>query len=115
MRNIFIALLISVALVCIPLACSDDSNDQYNSGTGTGTGSGTGTGTGTTGMYYIDINKCTGCARCINMFNCPKEAISLKKYEGQDIDKAYIDSSLCNSCGDCINKFKCQFDAIKKK
>ncbi|MBN1234026.1 MAG: 4Fe-4S dicluster domain-containing protein [Candidatus Coatesbacteria bacterium] len=108
MKNIIIYFLISIALISVPFACSSDKSKND-------TGTAKGTGTGTTGMYYIDINKCTGCTRCINMFNCPMGAISLKKYEGHDIDKAYIDSTLCNSCGDCINKFQCQFGAIKKK
>ncbi|MBD0324638.1 MAG: 4Fe-4S binding protein, partial [Aldersonia sp.] len=47
--------------------------------------------------------KCTGCMICARV--CPAQAITGKKKEVHEIDKA-----LCIKCGACIEK--CKFEAI---
>ena len=51
----------------------------------------------------LDLSKCTGCGRCIEV--CPREVLYLED------KKAYIaDKDLCIECGGCANN--CEFGAI---
>ncbi len=45
-------------------------------------------------MYFVDKEKCFGCAICVNA--CPVEAISM--VDG----KAVIDENRCIDCGQCV-------------
>ena len=44
-------------------------------------------------MYQVDIEKCDGCASCVEV--CPSEAI--KVVDG----KAVVDNDECADCGAC--------------
>jgi ferredoxin len=50
----------------------------------------------------IDVQKCTGCGKCVDV--CPLEAISLND------DKAVVDTAACTECGLCVGE--CPTDAI---
>ncbi len=50
----------------------------------------------------VDIEKCTGCKKCV--LSCPFGAIELVE------KKAHIDYDACTICGACANA--CEFDAI---
>jgi NADH:ubiquinone oxidoreductase subunit F (NADH-binding)/(2Fe-2S) ferredoxin/NAD-dependent dihydropyrimidine dehydrogenase PreA subunit len=54
-------------------------------------------------QYSIDVEKCTGCGRCLR--NCPAEAISGSKKEPHSIDL-----EKCTKCGTCLEV--CKFDAV---
>jgi len=54
-------------------------------------------------QYSIDIEKCTGCGRCLR--SCPTEAISGAKKEPH-----VIDLEKCVKCGNCLEV--CKFDAV---
>ena len=56
--------------------------------------------------YSIDVEKCTGCTRCVRV--CPQAAITGEKKEAHTID-----TSKCIKCGSCIEV--CKFDAIVKQ
>lgn len=53
-------------------------------------------------MYKVDIEKCTGCATCVDV--CPSEAISI--VDGH----AVIDADECAECGSCAAE--CPEEAI---
>ena len=53
--------------------------------------------------YSIDVEKCTGCGRCLR--KCPAEAISGAKKEPHVIDR-----EKCIKCGTCLEL--CKFDAV---
>ena len=53
-------------------------------------------------MYQIDIEKCDGCASCVEV--CPSEAIAV--VEG----KAVINQDECADCGACESE--CPTSAI---
>lgn len=53
---------------------------------------------------YIVTNLCRGCVARPCIFNCPKDAITMKD------SKAYIDPDLCISCGKCMDV--CPYHAI---
>ena len=57
-------------------------------------------------QYYIDRDKCTGCARCTR--SCPNDAIS-----GEKKQPHAIDTGKCIKCGSCIEV--CKFGAIAKR
>jgi NAD-dependent dihydropyrimidine dehydrogenase PreA subunit len=44
---------------------------------------------------WIDVQRCTGCAACVEA--CPVGAITLVN------DKAHVDPETCTGCGACIN------------
>lgn len=54
-------------------------------------------------QYSIDVEKCTGCGRCLR--KCPAEAISGAKKEPHVIDR-----EKCIKCGTCLEL--CKFDAV---
>jgi NADH:ubiquinone oxidoreductase subunit F (NADH-binding)/(2Fe-2S) ferredoxin/NAD-dependent dihydropyrimidine dehydrogenase PreA subunit len=54
-------------------------------------------------QYSIDLEKCTGCGRCLR--GCPAEAISGAKKEPHSIDQ-----EKCIKCGSCYDL--CKFDAV---
>jgi len=54
-------------------------------------------------QYTIDVDKCTGCGRCLR--SCPVEAISGAKKETH-----VIDQEKCIKCGTCLEV--CKFDAV---
>lgn len=55
-------------------------------------------------VYRVNLEKCTACTRCYNVFACP--AIQVLE-DG----KAYIDPMLCAGCGDCAQV--CPVQAIE--
>ncbi|MBK5211221.1 MAG: indolepyruvate ferredoxin oxidoreductase subunit alpha [Coriobacteriia bacterium] len=50
----------------------------------------------------VDLDKCTGCKRCIHQIGCPALVLGA--------GKVVIDDSLCNGCGLCLSL--CNFSAI---
>ena len=50
----------------------------------------------------IDLEKCTGCASCVDV--CPVEAITTEN------DKAKVDAESCVDCGTCVEE--CPEEAI---
>jgi NADH:ubiquinone oxidoreductase subunit F (NADH-binding)/(2Fe-2S) ferredoxin/Pyruvate/2-oxoacid:ferredoxin oxidoreductase delta subunit len=54
-------------------------------------------------QYSIDLEKCTGCGRCLR--GCPAEAITGAKKEPHSIDP-----EKCIKCGSCYDL--CKFDAV---
>lgn len=57
--------------------------------------------------YYVDVDLCNACRRCLNRFSCPA------MYEDPDSGKAVIDDTLCNLCGTCVSV--CPQGAIKQE
>jgi len=55
-------------------------------------------------VYKVDLEKCTACTRCYNVFACPAIQVLEDK-------KAYIDPTLCAGCGDCAQV--CPVQAIE--
>jgi len=55
--------------------------------------------------YTIDVERCTGCLRCVKV--CPGEAISGEKKEPH-----VIDASKCEKCGICFEV--CEFEAVQR-
>jgi len=53
-------------------------------------------------IYSVDVDKCTGCKRCIKELGCPATV--------KDHDKVRIDPSLCYGCSICAQV--CPFNAI---
>ena len=51
----------------------------------------------------LDLSKCTGCGRCIEV--CPREVLYLK-----DRKASIADRDLCIECGACANN--CEYGAI---
>ena len=56
----------------------------------------------------IEYSDCSSCLECIDLFNCPEDAIKLD----QRTQIAYIDADLCSGCMDCMNLFTCPDDAF---
>ena len=56
----------------------------------------------------IEYSSCSSCLECIDLFNCPENAIKLD----QRTQTAYIDADLCSGCMDCMNLFTCPDDAF---
>ncbi len=56
--------------------------------------------------YYVDVDLCNGCRRCLNRFSCPA------MYLNQETGQAAIDPALCNYCGSCVHV--CPQGAIKQ-
>ena len=56
----------------------------------------------------IEYSDCSSCLECIDLFNCPENAIKLD----QRTQTAYIDADLCSGCMDCMNLFTCPDDAF---
>ena len=44
---------------------------------------------------WIDVQRCTGCATCVQV--CPVGAIRLEN------DKAHLDDGICTGCGACVD------------
>lgn len=57
----------------------------------------------------VDREKCRSCKSCMKI-GCP--AISMKKMDGEEKEKAQIDATLCVGCGVCGQL--CPFDAFTK-
>lgn len=56
----------------------------------------------------IEYSSCSGCLECIELFNCPENAIKLD----ERTQTAYIDADLCSGCMECINLFSCPENAF---
>lgn len=56
----------------------------------------------------IEYSSCSSCLECLDLFNCPENAIKLD----QRTQTAYIDADLCSGCMDCMNLFTCPDDAF---
>ena len=56
----------------------------------------------------IEYSSCSSCLECIDLFDCPENAIKLD----QRTQTAYIDADLCSGCMDCMNLFRCPDDAF---
>ncbi|EQD36924.1 indolepyruvate ferredoxin oxidoreductase, alpha subunit, partial [mine drainage metagenome] len=56
-------------------------------------------------VYAVNVEKCTGCQKCVEDFACP--AISLSG------GKATIDPDQCDGCGVCAERYVCPFQAIE--
>lgn len=56
----------------------------------------------------IEYSDCTSCMKCIDLFDCPENAIKLD----QRTQTAYIDTDLCTGCMECMNLFSCPDDAF---
>ncbi len=56
----------------------------------------------------IEYSSCTSCYECVDLFNCPENAIKLDNRT----QTMYIDADLCTGCMDCINLFSCPDDAF---
>ncbi|MDI6601988.1 MAG: NADH-quinone oxidoreductase subunit NuoF [Thermoanaerobacteraceae bacterium] len=59
-------------------------------------------------QYYVDSEKCHGCARPLCVKNCPTGAIS-----GVPKSPYSINQEICTKCGACMES--CPFNAIYKK
>ena len=64
--------------------------------------------TGNSNQPRIEYSSCSSCLECIDLFNCPENAIKLDNRT----QTAYIDADLCTGCMDCINLFTCPDDAF---
>ncbi|MDA3813667.1 MAG: fibronectin type III domain-containing protein [Candidatus Cloacimonetes bacterium] len=64
--------------------------------------------TGINDKPRIEYSDCSSCLECIDLFNCPENAIKLD----QRTHAAYIDADLCSGCMDCLNLFTCPDDAF---
>jgi ferredoxin len=58
----------------------------------------------------VEFSQCTACYRCIDDFQCPKDAFIIDEASG----KVHIDQNRCISCYDCLNDFECPYDAITR-
>jgi len=56
----------------------------------------------------IEYSSCTSCYECVDLFDCPENAIKLDNRT----QTMYIDADLCTGCMDCINLFTCPDDAF---
>ncbi len=56
-------------------------------------------------MFYVDADRCTGCALCAE--NCPQGAITMSE------DKAVIDPERCSECETCVEI--CNNDAVREQ
>jgi len=64
--------------------------------------------TGYNNKPRIEYSSCSSCLECIDIFNCPENAIKLD----ERTQTTYIDADLCTGCMDCINLFSCPDDAF---
>ena len=60
----------------------------------------------------VDVDKCTGCKKCITEIGCPAISFdtSAKGMSSKDRGQAVVDPALCNGCGLCLQV--CPFKAI---
>jgi len=56
----------------------------------------------------VEYSSCTSCYECVDLFDCPENAIKLDNRT----QTMYIDADLCTGCMDCINLFTCPDDAF---
>jgi len=64
--------------------------------------------TGFNDQPRIEYSSCSSCMECIDLFDCPENAIKLD----DRTQTAYIDADLCTGCMNCINLFTCPDDAF---
>ena len=57
--------------------------------------------------YYVDLEICNACKRCLNRLSCPA------MYMNPETEQAVIDETLCNLCGTCVSV--CPQGAIKQE
>jgi len=57
--------------------------------------------------FYVDVDMCNSCKRCLNRLSCPA------MYMDPETEKAVIDESQCNYCGTCVHV--CPQGAIKQE
>jgi len=57
--------------------------------------------------YYVDLEICNACKRCLNRLSCPA------MYMDPETEQAVIDETLCNLCGTCVSV--CPQGAIKQE
>jgi Na+-translocating ferredoxin:NAD+ oxidoreductase subunit B len=48
----------------------------------------------------VDPKKCKGCKVCVE--RCQFQAVSVKKYDGIEGEKAFVDPEICRGCGSCV-------------
>ncbi len=60
------------------------------------------------GNVRIEFSNCTACYECIDLFDCPQNAIYIDETHGT----AAIDPDKCVQCMRCINDFHCQYNAF---
>ncbi len=63
------------------------------------------------GDVRVEYSNCTACYECIDLFDCPHDAIYIDETRGT----ATIDPDKCVQCMRCINDFQCQYDAFTFK
>jgi len=64
--------------------------------------------TGYNNKPRVEYSSCTSCYECVDLFDCPENAIKLDNRT----QTMYIDADLCTGCMDCINLFTCPDDAF---